>query len=131
MIAIDTNILLRFLQQDDDAAQSAAARELVRSEEIVFINPIVMVELAWVLRSTFELDRPSIHARLKRLVAASEFKVPFPEATERAVAQYGKGPADFADCLMGELNLALGCDTTMTFDKDASKTRAFTSLKIR
>lgn len=131
MIAIDTNILLRFLEQDDDAAQTSAARELVRSEGMVFINPIVLVELAWVLRSTFELDRQSIHARLKRLVVAPEFKLPFPEATERAVAQYGNGPADFADCLMGELNLALGCDTTMTFDKDASKTRAFTSLKLR
>lgn len=131
MIGIDTNVLLRFLEQDDDAAQTAAARELVRRDETVFINPIVMVELVWVLSSTFEMDRPAIHARLQRIVAAPEFSVPFPEATERAVAQYGIGAADFADCLMGELNQAFGCDATMTFDKKAAKNPAFTSLKIR
>jgi predicted nucleic-acid-binding protein len=90
MIAIDTNILIRFLEQDDNAAQTAAARDLVRREGTVFINPIVMVELVWVLRSTFELDRSSIYSRLKRLIAAPEFCVPFPDATERAVTQYGK-----------------------------------------
>jgi predicted nucleic-acid-binding protein len=130
MIGIDTNILLRLLEQDNDPAQSAAARALVRREGTVFINPVVMVEFVWVLRSSFELDRASIHARLKRIVAAPEFSMPFPEATERAVTQYGAGPADFVDCLMGELNRAFGCDSTMTFDKNASETPAFTSLKF-
>lgn len=130
MIGIDTNILLRLLEQDDDPAQTAAAREFVRREGKVFINPVVMVEFVWVLRSSFELDRASIYTRLKRLVAAPEFGMAFPEATERAVALYGNGSADFADCLMGELNRALGCDSTMTFDKKASKTPAFKSLKF-
>ncbi len=130
MIGIDTNILLRFFETDDAPEQTAAAQAFVREQGSVFLNPVVLVELVWTLRSTFALDRLTIYSRLARLVSAPEFSFAFHEATERAVSQYGQGAADFADCLIGELNLEFGCDVTMTFDKKASKTLPFRRLEI-
>ncbi|PZA09092.1 VapC toxin family PIN domain ribonuclease [Rhodopseudomonas palustris] len=129
MIAIDTNVLLRFFEADDNAAQTAAARDVVRSQGSVFINPVVLVEFVWALRASFGLDRKAIHVRLQRILAAPEFVLPFGSSIERAVEQYGKGAADFADCVIGELNIALGCDATMTFDKKAAKTPSFRVLR--
>ncbi|MFL9503271.1 type II toxin-antitoxin system VapC family toxin [Rhodopseudomonas palustris] len=129
MIAVDTNVLLRFFEADDNVAQTAAARDVVRSQGSVFINPVVLVEFVWALRASFGLDRKAIHTRLQRILAAPEFVLPFAASIERAVEQYGKGLADFADCMIGELNLAFGCDATMTFDKKAARTPSFRPLR--
>jgi predicted nucleic-acid-binding protein len=130
MIGIDTNILIRMFQTEDDPRQSAAAQNFVRHQAPVFLSPIVLAQFAWTLRNTFKIDRIGIYARLAILIDAPEFAVPYPEAVALAVKQYGKGSADFADYLIGELNLAYGCDRTFTFDKDAVRNnRAFQILK--
>jgi predicted nucleic-acid-binding protein len=128
MIGIDTNILLRLFKPEDDARQADAARLVVTSLGPVLVNPIVLAEFVWVLQKTFKLDRADIHVRLAGIVNAPEFTFAFPQATRRALEQYEKGPADFADYLMGELNLAFGCEATLTFDKDAAKHPAFRHL---
>ncbi|MFC7399720.1 PIN domain-containing protein [Chelatococcus sp. GCM10030263] len=128
MIGLDTNVLLRIFSSDDDAAQVSAAQKLLRDQSPVFIGPVVLAEFAWTLKQTYKLDRAAIHRRLQGVVQAPEFVVPFPEATERAVELYGIGPADFADYLIAEMNLAAGCTTTVTFDRDAAKCPSFTSL---
>jgi predicted nucleic-acid-binding protein len=130
MIGIDTNILLRFFEPGDDAAQTAAARQLVRDQAPVFINPIVLAEFAWTLRRTFKLHRAAIYDRLASIVEADEFKVAHPEAIGRAVKQYETGAADFSDYLIGELNAVFGCETTLTFDKTAAKNPAFRRLPV-
>jgi predicted nucleic-acid-binding protein len=130
MIGIDTNVLLRFFDASDDAKQTAAARQLVRDQGPVFINPIVLAEFVWTLRRTFKLDRAAVYDRLVGIVEAEEFKLAYPEATGRAVKQYEKGAADFSDYLIGELNAAFGCETTLTFDKAAGKDPAFRHLPV-
>ncbi len=131
MIGIDTNVLLRFFEVDDDAAQTAAAQQFVRDHAPVFIHPIVLAEFAWTLRTTFKLDRTTVYDHLAGIVAAPEFTLANPQATGRAVEQYGMGAADFADCLIGEMNHAVfGCETTVTFDKAAAKVPAFRHLPI-
>lgn len=129
MIGVDTNVLVRVLEDEDFPAQSAAASKLLRDRGPVFVSPIVLVELVWVLESRFKLDSGQIHKRLQRILAGHEFEFFSREATERAVAQFANGKPDFADCLIGELNLAFGCETTMTFDVDAAKTSPFTRLQ--
>jgi predicted nucleic-acid-binding protein len=130
MIGIDTNVLLRFFEAGDDAEQTAAARQLVRDQAPVFVNPIVLAEFAWTLRKTFKLDRAAVCDRLAGVVEAAEFKLAYPEAIGRAVKQYETGAADFSDYLIGELNAVFGCDTTLTFDKTAAKSRAFRRLAV-
>ena len=100
----------------------------MRDQAPVFINPVVLAEFAWTLRTAFKLDRAAIHERLAGIVGAQEFKLAYPEAIEQAVKQYETGSADFADYLIGELNALFGCGTTATFDKTAAKNRAFRHL---
>jgi predicted nucleic-acid-binding protein len=129
MIGLDTNVLLRLFESDEDPEQTVAARRLVRERAPVFLSPIVLAEFAWTLRKTFKMDRSGIHARLVGLVEAPEFAVLFPEATRRAVEQYAAGPADFSDYLIGEMNLECGCEYSVTFDQDASRSLAFRPLE--
>ncbi len=129
MIGIDTNVLLRFFgADDDDPRQAHLARELVRSEAPVFVNPIVLAEFVWTLRRTYKLDRAEICARLAGILGAPEFTLLFPEATRHAFERYRSGGADFADYLISEIDQAMGCASTITFDKDAAKSPNFTKL---
>lgn len=130
MIGIDTNILVRLFKPEDNLRQAEAARNVVSVEAPVFISPIVLVEFAWTLRKTFQLKRAQVHQRLAGIIDAPEFVFAHPQAVRRAVEQYAKGPADFADYLLGELNQAFGCEATLTFDLDAAKSGAFRHLKM-
>lgn len=128
MIGIDTNILLRLFETEENPRQSAAARRVVEEQAPTFISPVVLVEFAWTLRRTFKLNRAGIHARLATIVDSTEFAVAFPEQTRSAVELFGAGPADFPDYFVGELNRAMGCEATLTFDKAATKNPAFRHL---
>jgi predicted nucleic-acid-binding protein len=130
MIGIDTNILLRLFMPEDDSRQTKAARKVVADEAPVFISPIVLVEFAWTLRRTFKLEREAVCQRLAGIIDAPEFLFAHPQAVRRAVEQYARGPADFADYLLGELNEAFGCEATLTFDLDAARSHAFRHLKV-
>jgi predicted nucleic-acid-binding protein len=130
MIGLDTNILLRLFEIDEHPGQTAAAERALREQAPVFINPVVLVEFAWVLRRTFKLHRAGIHARLTKIVESPEFAVAFPQQTRNAINLFGDGPADFPDYFVAELNLALGCDATLTFDKAAAKNPAFRHLPV-
>jgi predicted nucleic-acid-binding protein len=128
MIGIDTNVLLRLFEINENPTQTAAARQAVEEHAPVFISATVLVEFAWTLRRAFKLDRAAVHRRLKGVVNATEFVTAFAEETRRAVDLYETGPVDFSDYLLGELNRAAGCETTLTFDQDAAKHSAFRSL---
>jgi predicted nucleic-acid-binding protein len=130
MIGIDTNILLRLFETDEEPKQTAAARRIVEEQTPIFINPILLVEFVWTLRRTFKLNRAGIYERLARIVESAEFAVAFPQQARSAVELFGAGPADFPDYLVGELNRAFGCETTLTFDKTATEDRSFRHLRV-
>lgn len=125
MIAIDTNVLLRFFQHDNDPAQSASAQQVVRENAPVFVNDVVLVEFVWTCKRTFKLDRKAIHLKLEAIGESTEFAVSRPEVFERAVLGYSGRKSDFADWLIGEANLEQGCETTVTFDRNAAKSKGF------
>jgi len=130
MIGLDTNILLRLFEIDEHPKQAAAARRAVEENAPIFVNPVVLVEFVWTLRRTFKLNRAAIHERLENIVNSEEFAVAFPQQTRMAVDLFGVGPADFPDYLVGELNLAFGCNATLTFDKAAAKNPVFRHLSV-
>jgi predicted nucleic-acid-binding protein len=128
MIGIDTNVLVRLVHVEDDPEHSAAAQKLVRLRAPVFLNPIVLAEFAWTLRSIWKFNRKQVHDRLAGILDSPEFTVLLPQETHRALEKFRSGPADFADYLIGELNLGCGCDCSYTFDKPAlRKNPAFRS----
>jgi predicted nucleic-acid-binding protein len=124
MPALDTNVLVRYVVQDDEA-QLAAAKRLIRkclSEgQMLFVPITVTLELEWVLRASFEYSRDEVMQVLSDLFSASELTFESERALEVALHLHREGPADFADCL----HIALAAQARelplWTFDKRAGK----------
>ena len=124
MKGIDTNILVRFLIQDD-LAQLRMASKFIENDcseqEPGFVNQIVLAELVWVLERAYGYARSQVAEVLNGILTSAELKAEQPDLARRALINYGSGPADFADYLIGHVNVANGCLTTATFDKRAVK----------
>jgi len=128
MIALDTNVLVRFLVRDD-AAQFERAQRLIRREsnagEPVFISLLVLLETEWVLRSRYKLAKTEIRDTFDALLRAIDLNFEDEATIERALFFWKDSPAQFADCLIGARNRELGCNATATFDSDAAKLPGF------
>jgi predicted nucleic-acid-binding protein len=130
MIGLDTNVLVRYIMQDD-AKQAAKATKLIEdltAQEPGFITLVSVVELVWVLSSCFELNRGQIVQALDVVLRSKQLVVDQAEHVVRAVRAYGAGNADFADCLIERTAVAAGCARTMTFDIAAAKTAGMTLI---
>lgn len=125
MSALDTNVLVRWLM-DDDAAQCAAVvslrEEALAAEEQLLVPVTVMLELEWVLRSRFGLDRAAITEALDALMSIPELAIHEEPAMERALMLFKQdGAPDFADCLHIGLTAHVGQAPLLTFDKRAAR----------
>ena len=131
MIGLDTNVLVRHLV-GDDPVQTPKARALLAARCTVddpgYVNRIVLCELVWVLARGYRYDQRTIAGALGQLLNAAELQIEDREAAVDALAAYRGGQADFADCLMGLLNRAAGCERTMTFDRDAASLPEFAAV---
>lgn len=123
MIALDTNVLARYIMQDD-SRQSPMATRLVESlsaQAPGFVPLVVVVELAWVLSSAYDLDRAQLVKAFDALLRTKEIVVDRAETVWKALRVFQSANADFADCLIERSASAAGCDQTMTFDRGAVK----------
>ena len=122
MIAVDTNILVRYFVEDQ-AEQSAIARrflehELTR-ERPGFVALVALVELAWVLKRSYRVTSPAIREILARLLLAEQIVVEHAKAVEAAL---GAEHDDVADMLIHEIGRMNGCASTVTFDRPFART---------
>jgi len=115
MLAVDTNIVVRYLT-GDDALQARRARNLVDNND-VFVATTVVLESEWVLRS-YRLTRARILEQLSGFIRLPTVTVEHPLRVSKALAWAGAG-MDFADAL--HLAAAEDCDAFMTFDRDLVK----------
>lgn len=124
MASLDTHVLVRFLVEDD-AVQLDAARKLigqcVRTGEALFVPVTVALELEWVLRANFGFRKPDVVQTLSRLLSSIELSFESEAALELAIVLYGRGGADFSDCLHVALASSAGERPLWTFDKAAAK----------
>lgn len=124
MAALDTNILVRFLVEDD-TAQLAAAKKLItkclRAGETLYIPVTVSLELEWVLRSNFGFGKVAVVQTLSNLLSSAELSFESEGALEVALALYSQGSADYSDCLHVALASEAGEQPLWTFDKAASR----------
>jgi predicted nucleic-acid-binding protein len=130
MIGLDTNVLVRYIMQDD-AKQAAKATKLIESltpSEPGFVPLVAVVELVWVLSGSFDLTRAQVVEALDALIRAKQLVVDQADQVVRALRAYGTGSADFADCLIERTAKAAGCDRVMTFDVGASKQAGMTLI---
>ena len=124
MIGLDTNVLVRYIMQDD-TRQSPLASKLVESltaDAPGFVTLVSVVELVWVMQSCYALERVQLGDALEGLLRTKEFVVERAETIWKAVRVFREGSADFADCLIERCAASAGCERTMTFDRNAAKT---------
>ena len=120
MTGLDTNVLVRYLTEDDPAqARRAAAciRTVLRRNDRCYISPIVLCELTWVLRGAYEVSKTDLLTTLDRLLSTAQFVIGEKDVVRSAVEAYRFGRADFADYVIGALHVAAGCEQTVTFDR--------------
>lgn len=123
MIGLDTNVLVRYIMQDD-ARQSQKATRLIESldnDTPGFVTLVSVIELYWVLTSCYGLSENQFAQALETILRARAFVVDRADQVWRALHSFAAGKADFADCLIERCANAAGCSQTMTFDVGASK----------
>lgn len=131
MIALDTNILIRYLTQDDEIQAEVVNKyieTLIRDDEQFLINNIVVCEVVWVLERCYHYKREQIALALRGIFSATEFVFEDPEVLWLSLEDYEIDKIDFSDSLIGNINRKLGCTHTITFDKRASKLATFKEL---
>ncbi|MEK6608130.1 MAG: PIN domain-containing protein [Myxococcota bacterium] len=115
MRAVDTNVLVRLLAQDD-AAQLAAARTFVAQG--AWVSHLVLAETVWVLDGVYELDRAKIAAAIEMLLDHASLTLQDEQVVRSALHLYQSRPAvGFTDCLVVELARQAGHLPLGTFDK--------------
>ncbi len=130
MIALDTNVLVRYLVDDDKAQSAAAAAAIDRAVakgEAIFVSDLVLCETAWVLAGSYKVKRTAIAALLRDLLHAKQLAFAAPDELTRALDAFVRGTGDFADYLIREHAHTAGCATVLTFDRALLGDKGFTS----
>jgi predicted nucleic-acid-binding protein len=131
MIGLDTNVLVRYIMQDDPR-QSAKATTLMESLKVDrpgFVGVVSIVELYWVLTSCYDLTNDQVRQALDILLRTREIVVDRADEVLRALKVFETGKADFADCLIERMAASAGCEQTMTFDSGAAKHAGMTLIR--
>jgi predicted nucleic-acid-binding protein len=132
MIGVDTNVLVRYIIEDDKTQAVKAARLIEKysgKAGSVFINNIVLCELIWVLERGYKYKKDHVVQLLKNILTTIEFSFEDHQILWVCTAEYEKSTADFSDILIGNLNKKSGCSHTYTFDSNASKLSEFCAVE--
>lgn len=121
MIGIDTNVLLRYLTQDDARQSAAAARFIasLRPDAQGHIALITVAELVWVLKSRYRATPAELSSTVLQLLSDDRFVVQDPQPLWLALDEVQRSNVDLADALIAFVNLHQGCRHTVTFDRKA------------
>jgi predicted nucleic-acid-binding protein len=119
VLAIDTNVIVRYLV-DDDHEQFLRARRLIEGEPIFLANTVIL-ECEWVLRSGYGFEAREFAAALRGLAGLPTARLESPQIAAVALSWHEQG-MDFADAL--HLAGAQGCEAFATFDRRLAKTAA-------
>nr|WP_253307863.1 type II toxin-antitoxin system VapC family toxin [Rickettsia endosymbiont of Ceutorhynchus assimilis] len=132
MIGIDTNVLVRYLTQDDEKQATIVNKVISQYEnqaQSIFINNIVICELIWVLERGYKYSKKEITDAVRAILSTTEFVFEQPETLWLSLNDYEKYNADFSDILLGKINKVYGCISTITFDNKAVTLKEFSEPK--
>lgn len=130
MIGLDTNVVVRFLTQDDPA-QAAQATTLFASlteDEPGYLCREVMVELVWVLERAYRLARVDIAAAIDELLASREIVIEDADRVGQANEHYRQGGAGFSDQMIALGGRDAGCDAVFSFDRQGIASAGMTAV---
>lgn len=124
MIGLDTNVIVRYLAQDEPA-QSARATRLMERElserEPGFVGLVALVETCWVLKRLYGASAGELRETVRDLLDARQLVVENRAVVARALARLRDEAGDIADALVAECAAQAGCTRTVTFDKGAAR----------
>jgi predicted nucleic-acid-binding protein len=129
VIGLDTNVVVRYLVQDEPV-QSQLATSLIESlseAEPGFVSIVTMAELSWVLNRAYGVDRTAMADIFDGLLSSRELVLQHADAVREGVVRLRDG-ADFADTVITDLGRGSGCHRTMTFDERAAQRAGMTLL---
>ncbi len=124
MIGLDTNILVRYLTDDDPAQSRQAARFIERNlteAEPGFVSLATILETVWVLKSLYRRSRAEVARDIEMVLAADTLEVQNEQEVYQAVLALRSGAGTFEDALIGALGRWRGCAATVTFDAKAAR----------
>jgi predicted nucleic-acid-binding protein len=128
MIGLDTNILIRYLTQDDPI-QSRTATEVIErrltEENPGFISIVAVVEIVWVLDRAYGLAAQEIAAVVERILQTDVLVVENEQEVFTAMMAMKQGWGEFADAVIAALGTKAGCSCTVTFDRKALRLPGF------
>ena len=128
MIGLDTNILIRYLTQDDPVQSPRATEILERRltrKNSGFVSVVAMVEIVWVLDRAYGLTAQEIATAIERLLQVEVLAIENEQQVFTAMVALKQGRGSFADALIAELGARAGCTRTLTFDQKAARLSAF------
>jgi predicted nucleic-acid-binding protein len=131
MIGLDTNVLVRYLAQDDPK-QTAVATRLFGSLSVAspaFVSQVVLAETVWVLQSRYAAAASQIGQVVETLLRTEVIQVERADVAWRALRRFRQGQGDFPDALVAELAHAAGCKKIYSFDRGAVKRSGMTLLE--
>ncbi len=122
MIGLDTNVLVRYLTLDDasQVALAASVLDSLSADSPGFVSLVVIVEMVWVLESSYGFKKERVIETLDALLRSQELAVERTDAVRQAMRRFAASGADFADCLIDRCCQEAGCQYTATFDRKAS-----------
>lgn len=122
MIGIDTNVLVRYIAQDDPV-QTPMATVFVENECSAaspgWVGSVVLVEVVWVCESCYGATRQEVAEIVHRILSSRQLQVEHAETAWKALRLFQSSKADFSDCLIAITAMAVGCTRAVTFDKQA------------
>jgi predicted nucleic-acid-binding protein len=128
MIGLDTNILVRYLTQDD-LAQSRRASEIIErqlsEENPGFVSIVAMVETVWVLDRAYNLAAREIARAVERLLQADVLVLENEQEVFTAMIALKEGKVEFADAVIAALGIRANCSHTLTLDHKAARLPGF------
>ena len=131
MIGLDSNIVIRYLVQDDKKQSAAATRFIEKSlstDVPGYINHITLCEIVWVLQRCYDVTEQQLRDIIEGLLTTKQLIVENVEVAWKALRAYDANSADFCDALIGQANVQSGCEHTVTFDKKAASLPGFDLL---
>ena len=125
MIGLDTNVVIRYLVQDDPNQSKRANQAIEKwkeAGETLWICQITLCEICWVLERCYQLSREELVSVLTNLLQTRHLQIERDDLVWQALRDFEKNTkVGFPDCLIGRQNAYHECIHTFTFDKDAVK----------
>ena len=132
MIGLDTNVVVRYLVQDDpdQSAMASTVIDALTEKDPGFLSLVTVVELYWVLRRAYKISTARCGELVEGLLDARELRVD-QDSIVRAALTVSRGGLDFADAVIAELGRVAGCEHTVTFDQRAAQSNGMRLLVLR